>query len=445
VKKLAWLLTVLLVGCTSVEEKSQEENPIVYNVAIVNTNNVNGNIEEGVGYSRLATIIKNEEQKFGSNNVFYLDGGGNFSGSEFADSSRGENVVKILNAINLQATTLGKGDFVYGTERIKELEKISNFRIVASNVKYRTGGDFVRPYVLRNIGGEKVAIIGIVSPALYDEMDEKTKAQIKIEEPILVIPQLLELIRKNNINFVIALTSMDDSNLNREWNISDVVKNIPGMDIVISSGEGNGSPIKKVGNTYIVREDKNFQSVGVTKIDMYANDSNPQKMIYEKIEAKDLKALTKVEKPIKIEKVEEVVSKEVLHRTVPGDTLYSLAKYYGVTVDDIKNLNPSIVGNNIKVGETYKISEKKTKIVEKKVEAPTEIKTEEKIIGEADGKTEIYIEEKENQLSKEEVEDFDSIAVEMNDMESIPQDAVEIGKNDIPTNPAMEDLIKTLK
>ena len=238
---------------------------------------------------------------------------------------------------------------------------------------------------------------------------------------------------------------MDDSNLNREWNISDVVKTIPGMDIVISSGAGNGSPIKRVGNTYIVREDKNFQSVGVTKIDMYANDSNPEKMAYEKIEAKDLKTLAKVEKPIKIEKVEEVVSKEVLHRAVPGDTLYSLAKYYGVTVDDIKNLNPSIVGNNIKVGETYKISEKKTKIVEKKEETPTEIKTEEKIIGGAEGKTEIYIEEKENQISKEEVEDFDSIAVEMNDMESIPQDVVEIGKKDIPTNPAMEDLIKTLK
>lgn len=424
VKKLAWLLTVLLVGCTSVE-KSQEENPIVYNVSIINTNNVNGNIEEGVGYSRLATIIKDKEQKFGKTNVFYLDGGGNFSGSEFTDVSRGENVVKVLNGMNLQATTLGKGDFAYGIERIKELEKISNFRIVASNVKYRTGEDFVRPYILRNIGGEKVAIIGIVSPALYDEMDEKTKAQIKIEEPILVIPQLLELIRKNNIDFVIALSSMDDSNLNREWNISDVVKNIPGIDIVISSGEGNGSPIKRVGNTYIVREDKNLQSVGVTKIDTYASDFNPERMSYEKIEAKYLKPLVKVEKPIKIEKtqVEEVISKEILHRAVPGDTLYSLAKYYGVTIDDIKNLNPSIVGNNIKVGETYKISEKKTKIVEK------EIKTE----------------EKENQMTKEDVEGFDSIAVEMNDMESIPQDVIEIGKTEIPTDPVIEELIKTLK
>ena len=437
-KKLAWLLTILLVGCTSVE-KSQEENPIVYNVAIVNTNNVNGNIEEGVGYSRLATIIKNKKVEYGEDSVFYLDGGGNFSGSEFAEGTRGENVVKILNKMNLQATTLGKGDFAYGTQRIKELEKISDFRIVASNVKYRTGEDFVRPYILRNIGGERVAIIGIVSPALYDEMDEKTKTEIKIEEPILVIPQLLELIRKNNIDFVIALSSMDDSNLNREWNISDVVKNIPGIDIVVSSGEGNGSPIKKVGNTYIVREDKNFESVGVTKIDMYAEDFAFGKMSYEKIEAKNLKTLEKVEKPVKIEKVEEVVSEEILHKTVPGDTLYSLAKHYGTTVDEIKKLNPVIEGNNIKVGETYKISEKKTKIVEEKVE------TSEKIVGGAEEKTEIYVEEKENDFKKEEVEEFDSIAVEMNDMESVPKDAVEIGKADIPADGSVEDLIKTLK
>lgn len=430
-KKLACLLIILLVGCTSVE-KSQEENPIVYNVSIVNTNNINGNIEEGVGYSRLSTIIKEQKNAYGEDGVFYLDGGGNFSGSEFADKTRGENIVKVLNKMNLQATTLGKGDFVYGIERIKELENISNFRIVASNVKYRTGEDFVRPYILRHIGGEKVAIIGIVSPALYDEMDEKTKSQIKIEEPILVIPQLLDLIRKNNIDFVIALSSMDDSNLNREWNISDVVKNIPGIDIVISSGEGNGSPMKKVGNTYIVREDKNFESIGVTKIDMYAEDFAIGKMSYEKIEAKNLKTLEKVEKPVTTEKVEEVVSEEILHKTVPGDTLYSLSKRYGVTIDEIKKLNPAIEGNNIKVGETYKISERKAKV-------------EEKIIDEGTTKTEVYVEEKENNTEKEDVEEFDSIAVEMNDMESVPQDAKEIGKADIQRDNSVDDLIKTLK
>lgn len=419
-KKLACLLAVLLVGCTAVEEQ-KEEKPVMFNMAIVNTNNVNGNVEEGVGYSRLATIIKDKEARFGKNNIFYLDGGGNFSGSNFADKTQGENVVKVLNAMNLEATTLGKGDFAYGAERIKELEKMSNFRIVASNVKYRSGGDFVRPYILRNIGGQKVAIIGIVSPALYDEMDEITKTQIKIEEPILVIPQLLKLIKKNNIDFVIALTSMDDSNLNQEWNISEVVKDIPGMDIVISSGENGENTIKKVNNTYIVRENKNLQSVGITKIDMYANDSKAGRMVYDKISSDELDPLVKVEK-------EQEKSQAVFYKVKEGNTLYSLAREYGTTVDEIKRLNPNIEGNIIKVGETYKMLDGVT---------PKEEKiTEEKVV----------VVKQDKETSKEEVEEFDSLEVEMNDVDNTSKDtAVESAKENIASDPEIENLIKSLK
>lgn len=411
-KKLVCLLTVLLVGCTAVEE-TKTERPVTFNMAIVNTNNINGKVENGVGYSRLATIIKNKEQRYGSGNVFYFDAGGNFSGSDFADKTRGESVVKVLNAMNLEATTLGKGDFIYGADRIKELEKISNFRIVASNVKYRNGENFVRPYILRNINGQKVAIIGIVSPALYDEMDEKTKTEIKIEEPILVIPKLLDQIKRNNIDFVIALTSMDDSNPNQEWNITEMVRDIPGIDIIVSSGETRGNTLERINDTYIVRENKDFESIGITRIDMFADDSQAGRMSYEKIKASDLTTL-KVETKEKVEKIE---TEDVFYKVEKGNTLYSLAKQYGTTVDEIKRLNPSIEGNNIKVGETYKMLEKKQ--VEVKEEKVEELK-----------------------VNKEE---FDSIAVEMNDQESIPQETIEVGKVDVPVDPTIEKLINTLK
>ncbi|WP_300331498.1 LysM peptidoglycan-binding domain-containing protein [Fusobacterium sp.] len=408
-KKLVCLLTVLLVGCTAVEE-TKTERPVTFNMAIVNTNNINGKVENGVGYSRLSTIIKNKEQRYGNGNVFYFDAGGNFSGSNFADKTRGESVVKVLNAMNLEATTLGKGDFVYGADRIKELEKISNFRIVASNVKYRNGENFVRPYILRNINGQKVAIIGIVSPALYDEMDEKTKTEIKIEEPILVIPKLLDQIKRNNIDFVIALTSMDDSNPNQEWNITEMVRDIPGIDIVISSGENRGNTLERINDTYIVRENKDFESIGITRIDMFADDSQAGRMSYEKIKASDLTTL-------KVEKVEKMETEDVFYKVEKGNTLYSLAKQYGTTVDEIKRLNPTIEGNNIKVGETYKMLEKKQ--VEVKEEKVEELKVDK--------------------------EEFDSIAVEMNDQQSIPQETIEVGKVNVPVDPAIEKLINTLK
>lgn len=47
----------------------------------------------------------------------------------------------------------------------------------------------------------------------------------------------------------------------------------------------------------------------------------------------------------------EVVS----HQVAPKETLYSLSKKYGVTVDDIKNQNPDVAQKGLQVGQTITI------------------------------------------------------------------------------------------
>ncbi|WP_304206053.1 LysM peptidoglycan-binding domain-containing protein [Fusobacterium perfoetens] len=416
-KKIIYLLMILLVGCTAIEEK--EDSPIIYDLAIVSTNNINGKIQEGIGYPRLATIIKDKEREHGKEKVLYLDAGGNFSGSNFSESTKGAGVAKVLNGVGLKVTTLGKGDFYYGAERIKELEKISNFKIVASNVKYRDGRDFVKPYLLGRAGNKRFAIIGIVSPELYSEiMDKKTKGELIIQEPILVIPNLVRLIKENNIDFIIALSSFGE---NTEWNATELAKNIPGIDLMVVSGQGKAMN-QKMNNTYIIKEENSFGSIGVTKVDLKADKKSLNRIVHEKLKLSDIYIPENERKTTKESTIKEEITKgeDIYYKVQPGNTLYSLAREYNTTVDEIKRLNPNIEGNNIKVGETYKILEKKVDIIEKKVETETN-------------------------KAKEMYENFDSIAVEMNDMENIPDNALEVGKIDIPKDIEVEKLIETLK
>ena len=49
-----------------------------------------------------------------------------------------------------------------------------------------------------------------------------------------------------------------------------------------------------------------------------------------------------------------VVSKELTHKVVKGDTLYSLSKRYNTTVDELKRLN-RMSSNNLKIGEVLVI------------------------------------------------------------------------------------------
>ena len=55
--------------------------------------------------------------------------------------------------------------------------------------------------------------------------------------------------------------------------------------------------------------------------------------------------------------IASAVAEEKQHLVKPGDTLYSLSKKYGVTVEAIQAANPSVVGTNIAAGMTLIIPE----------------------------------------------------------------------------------------
>jgi LysM repeat protein len=56
---------------------------------------------------------------------------------------------------------------------------------------------------------------------------------------------------------------------------------------------------------------------------------------------------------------------EVNHKVLPKETLYSLARDYNVTVDDIKSNNPEVAKNGLQIGQVLKIlTNKKVEVVQ---------------------------------------------------------------------------------
>ena len=56
---------------------------------------------------------------------------------------------------------------------------------------------------------------------------------------------------------------------------------------------------------------------------------------------------------------------EVNHKVLPKETLYSLAREYNVTVDDIKSNNPEIANSGLQIGQVLKIlTNKKVEVIQ---------------------------------------------------------------------------------
>jgi S-sulfosulfanyl-L-cysteine sulfohydrolase len=117
------------------------------------------------GFAHLATLVK--QLKAGRPGSLLLDGGDTWQGSATALWTDAQDMVDACKLLGVDVMT-GHWEFTYGMERVKEIvEKDFKGKIdfVAQNVKTNDFGDPVfAPYVIRNINGVPVAIIGQAFP-----------------------------------------------------------------------------------------------------------------------------------------------------------------------------------------------------------------------------------------------------------------------------------------
>ena len=117
------------------------------------------------GFAHLATLVKKvRASRPGS---LLLDSGDTWQGSATSLWTRGQDMVDAQKLLGVDAMT-GHWEFTYGAERVKEIidkDLKGHIDFLAQNVNDATWGDRIfKPYVIKNINGVPVAIIGQAFP-----------------------------------------------------------------------------------------------------------------------------------------------------------------------------------------------------------------------------------------------------------------------------------------
>lgn len=117
------------------------------------------------GYAHLATLVK--QLKASRPGALLLDGGDTWQGSATALWTKGQDMVDACKLLGVDVMT-GHWEFTYGAERVQEVvEKdfAGKIDFVAQNVRTLDFDEEVfKPYVIREINGVPVAIIGQAFP-----------------------------------------------------------------------------------------------------------------------------------------------------------------------------------------------------------------------------------------------------------------------------------------
>jgi 5'-nucleotidase len=253
-KRMLSLLLVLVLVFTMTGVTFAAENEKV-EITIFHTNDAHARVEPSasvVGYSKIATLVRQEKMK--NPNVLLLDAGDAIHGQTLATLVKGESIVKIYNAVGYDAMTLGNHDFNYGQLRLLELETMANYNFLAANVFNADQSDFVDPYVIKELGGVKVGVIGLATPETYYKSHPDNTKGLTIDNPVTIAQKMVaELKDKTDIIVVLSHLGLDPAS---EFTDKMIAHQVPGVDLIIGGHSHtrlatgiviNGVPILQAG------------------------------------------------------------------------------------------------------------------------------------------------------------------------------------------------------
>jgi len=151
------------------------------------------------------------------------------------------------------ALNLGDMEFFGGRAVIRRMNEVANFSLISSNV--HSAASLWEPYVIKEIDGIRVAIMGLLSP--HFPIKESIAS---VETPRVSLKRFMEDLKEKADIFVLLSHMGEESTL-------DLVQEIPGIDIAVI-GYKTKNPVggERVADTLVIRLGTKGENIGV--IDM---------------------------------------------------------------------------------------------------------------------------------------------------------------------------------
>ena len=124
------------------------------------------------GFPHLSTLVQRLRAERGDNKTLLLDGGDSWQGSATALWTQGGDMVSACNLLGVDIMT-GHWEFTYGSRQVLENLQSFNGDFIAQNIALTEEAQFeqdadtaqvFKPYVIKNLGPVRVAVIGQAFP-----------------------------------------------------------------------------------------------------------------------------------------------------------------------------------------------------------------------------------------------------------------------------------------
>ncbi|MFQ3567500.1 MAG: 5'-nucleotidase C-terminal domain-containing protein [Aggregatilineales bacterium] len=179
------------------------------------------------GVAIMKTVI--EQIRAEAPNSLLLDAGDRFTGTLFHSRYLGADNALLMNLLGFDAMTLGNHEFDNGEQVLADFIDSVNFPIVAANIEIPPTSPLdgkILPYVVIDMNGEQVAIIGFTTPETRF-LARVSQDVIFGEDAVEIVQSIVDELTAEGINKIILLAHLSyQSQL-------ELASQVTGVDVMI--------------------------------------------------------------------------------------------------------------------------------------------------------------------------------------------------------------------
>ena len=250
-------------------------------IVILYTNDVHTYIDGPLSYDVIAGLKASLETVYG--NVLLVDAGDAAQGTAFGSMDKGETIIKLMNAAGYDLATLGNHEFDYGMGGTMNIIDWADFPYVSANFYHEENGvrgeNVLPAYKIFEIGGRKLAIIGITTPESFSKstpayfQDDNGNYIYGISggedgaELYAEVQSAIDAAKTEGAEKVIALGHLGVDPASRPWTSEEVIANVSGLDAFIDGHSHTTVEGKVVNGTLLTQTGEYFKHIGMMLID----------------------------------------------------------------------------------------------------------------------------------------------------------------------------------
>jgi len=275
-------------------------------ITILGTTDLHGNINpidyytnkpDNRGLAKVATLIKRIRGE--QPNVLLIDSGDTIQGSPLESFHGRKNnqprdpMMLVMNSLKYDAMAVGNHEYNFGLKVLEKARQEAQFPWLSANTyETKTGKTHYQPYLIRDVAGVKIGILGLTTPGIPNWDNPPNYAGLEFHNPISEAMKWVAVLRgKEKVDVVVVAMHMGLGEDLRTGEVSpgqvphendavQIAQQVPGIDVIFMGHTHRDVPSLYINGVLITQA--NAWGRHLARADMYLEKSPQGWRVYAK-------------------------------------------------------------------------------------------------------------------------------------------------------------------